>query len=125
MKWKIRLCENQLNCDAIIIDEAQFATVEQIDFISDIVDFLDIPVLCYGLRTDFRNMAFPGSMRLLEIADMMEEIKTVCWCGKKATCNARYNEHGIVRQGEQIEIGANDRYVALCRKHMKEGRLHP
>ncbi|MBE5902599.1 MAG: thymidine kinase [Lachnospiraceae bacterium] len=125
MRWKSRLCENQLHCDAIIVDEAQFATVEQIDFLSDIVDFLDIPVLCYGLRTDFQNVAFPGSLRLLEIADLMEEIKTVCWCGRKATCNARYNEHGIVRHGEQIEIGANDKYVALCRKHLKEGRLHP
>lgn len=112
-----------LMCDAIIVDEAQFATREQIDYLSDIVDYLNIPVLCYGLRADFQNKAFPGSLRLLEIADILEEVKTVCWCGKKATCNARYNENGIVRHGEQIELGANDKYVALCRKHWKEGKL--
>ncbi len=125
LKIKKELCEGELLCDAIIVDEAQFASVEQIDLLSDIVDFLDIPVLCYGLRADFQNKAFPGSLRLLEIADLMEEIKTVCWCGRKATCNARYNENGIIRQGAQIEIGANDKYVALCRKHLKEGRLKP
>lgn len=124
LQYKEELCQGELLCDAIIIDEAQFATVSQIDLLSDLVDFLNIPVLCYGLRADFQNVAFPGSKRLLEIADIMEEIKTVCWCGKKATCNARYNENGIVRQGAQIELGANDKYVALCRKHLKEGRLH-
>lgn len=124
-KWKKTLCEGELLCDAIIVDEAQFASVEEIDLLSDLVDFLDIPVLCYGLRADFQNNAFPGSRRLLEIADLMEEIKTVCWCGRKATCNARYNENGIIRQGAQIEIGANDKYIALCRKHLKEGKLRP
>lgn len=124
IKCREELCEGELLCDAIIVDEAQFATIEQIDLLSDIVDFLNIPVLCYGLRADFRNEAFPGSKRLLEIADIMEEIKTVCWCGRKATCNARYNENGIIRHGAQIELGANDKYVALCRKHLKEGKLH-
>lgn len=111
--------------DAIIVDEIQFASKEQIDFLSDIVDDYDIPVLCYGLRADFRNELFPGSERLLTIADKIEEVKTVCWCGHKATCNARYNKDGIVREGKQVELGANDKYIALCRKHFKEGKLRP
>ncbi len=109
--------------DAVIVDEAQFATKEQIDFLSDIVDRLNIPVMCYGLRADFRNELFPGSARLLAIADELNQIKTVCWCGKNATCNARYNKDGIVRKGAQVVIGANDKYVSLCRKHFKEGKL--
>lgn len=109
----------------IIVDEVQFATKEQIDFLSDIVDFLDVSVMCYGLRADFQNNLFPGSERLITIADTIQEIKTVCWCGKKATCNARFNEDGIVRDGEQVLLGANDRYMALCRKHFKLGMLGP
>ena len=111
------------NYDAVIVDEAQFATKEQINFLSDIVDELKIPVLCYGLRADFKNELFEGSKRLLTIADSIQEVKTVCWCGRKATCNARYGIHGIVRTGAQVELGANDRYIALCRKHFKEGNL--
>lgn len=113
----------QYNC--IIVDEVQFATKDQIDFLSDIVDFMDVPVVCYGLRTDFQNNLFPGSERLIAIADTIQEIKTVCWCGKKATANARFNENGIVRDGEQVFLGANDSYVALCRKHFKLGMLKP
>jgi thymidine kinase len=109
--------------DCVIVDEVQFATAEQIDFLSDIVDFYDVPVICYGLRADFQNRLFPGSERLIAIADTIREIKTVCWCGKKATCNARYNEQGIVRDGEQVMLGANDSYVSLCRKHFKMGML--
>jgi len=109
----------------IIVDEVQFATEEQIDFLSDIVDFLDVSVMCYGLRADFQNKLFPGSERLITIADTIQEIKTVCWCGKKATCNARFNEDGIVRDGEQVLLGANDHYMALCRKHFKLGMLGP
>ncbi|SFE42746.1 thymidine kinase [Peptostreptococcus sp. D1] len=111
--------------DCIIVDEVQFATTEEIDFLSDIVDVLGIPVMCYGLRTDFRNELFEGSSRLISIADEIHEVKTVCWCGSKATCNARYNENGIVREGEQIELGANDKYIALCRKHYKLGDFGP
>ena len=107
--------------DCIIVDEVQFATKEQIDFLSDIVDFYDVPVVCYGLRTDFRNELFPGSERLIAIADTIREVKTVCWCGKKATTVARYNEKGIVREGAQVVLGANDSYVSLCRKHHKLG----
>lgn len=109
--------------DAVIVDEAQFATEEQIDIFSDIVDLYDIPVLCYGLRADFQNHFFPGSKRLMEIADEIKEIKTICWCGKKATCNARYDENGIIKEGAQVVLGANNNYISLCRKHFKEGRL--
>lgn len=109
--------------DAVIVDEIQFAKKEQIDFLARIVDVLNVPVMCYGLRTDFQLNLFEGSARLLAIADEIKEIKTVCWCGKKAICNARYNAHGIVRTGEQIMLGANDEYIALCRKHFLEGKL--
>lgn len=109
--------------DCIIIDEVQFATPEQIDFLSDVVDFMNVPVICYGLRADFQNRLFPGSERLIAIADHIQELKTVCWCGRKATCNARYNENGIVREGAQVMLGANDSYKALCRKHFKMGKL--
>ena len=111
--------------DCVIVDEVQFATKEQIDFLSDIVDFMEVPVVCYGLRTDFQINLFPGSERLIAIADTIQEIKTVCWCGRKAICNARFNSTGIVRDGEQVVLGANDRYVALCRKHYKLGALRP
>ena len=109
--------------DCIIVDEIQFASPSQIDFLSDIADFLNVPVVCYGLRADFQNKLFPGSERLIAICDVIKELKTVCWCGRKATCNARYNENGIVRDGEQVVLGANDSYIALCRKHYKQGLL--
>lgn len=109
--------------DCIIVDEVQFASPEQIDFLSDVVDFMDVPVVCYGLRADFQNRLFPGSERLIAIADQIQELKMVCWCGRRATCNARYNENGIVREGEQVMFGANDSYKALCRKHFKLGML--
>lgn len=111
--------------NAIIVDEIQFATSEQVDFLAHIADDLNVPVLCYGLRADFQNHLFEGSRRMFEICDNIKEVKTVCWCGKKATCNARYNEHGIVREGSQIMLGANDDYIALCRKHFNEGKLFP
>lgn len=122
----MRMSEEEIKSyDCIIVDEVQFATYEQIDFLSDIVDFLEVPVACYGLRADFQNKLFPGSERLIAVADTIQEIKTVCWCGKKATCNARFNSAGIVRDGEQVMLGANDNYVALCRKHFKLGMLGP
>lgn len=111
--------------DAVLVDEAQFLTPEEVDVLSDLVDFYGIPVLCYGLRTDFLNHLFPGSMRLMEIADVIEEVPTVCWCGKRAQCNTRYADGKIVREGEQILLGSNESYVALCRKHYKEGKLWP
>ncbi len=110
--------------DAVIVDEIQFAKREQIDFLAHVVDDLNVPVLCYGLRSDFQLNLFEGSERLLAIADEIKEVKTVCWCGKKATCNARYNKHGIVRSGAQVMLGANDEYIALCRKHFLEGKLN-
>lgn len=117
--------EELLEYDCVIIDEAQFCDKSQIEFYVHLVDDLNIPVICYGLRADFQNNLFPGSMWLLAWADVIEEIKTVCWCGKAAKCNARYNERGIVRTGAQVFLGGNDSYVALCRKHQKEGNLGP
>jgi thymidine kinase len=109
--------------DAIIIDEAQFLTREQVDKFSDLVDFHNIPVLCYGLRTDFQGNAFPGSARLLELADQIVETSTVCWCGRKARFNARVMDGKIVREGEQVQLGGNESYTSLCRKHFKEGKV--
>ena len=111
--------------ECIIVDEAQFCSKEQIEFFVRCVDDLNIPVICYGLRADFRNELFEGSLWLLAWADKIEEIKTVCWCGKAARCNARFNENGIIREGEQVVLGANNSYVALCRKHLHEGNLGP
>lgn len=111
--------------DCVIVDEAQFCTKEQIEMLVHYVDDLDIPVICYGLRADFRNELFPGSMWLLAWADVIEEIKTVCWCGKAAKCNARFNDNGIIREGDQVCLGGNSSYIALCRKHSREGNLGP
>lgn len=107
-------------CDVIIADEAQFFTPEQIDQLRELVDDRDIPVLCFGLRTDFRTRFFPGSMRLMELADSITEIKTVCSCGHKATVNARIGADGrIVTTGDQVFLGANDSYIAMCHKCWK------
>jgi thymidine kinase len=114
---------NDKTVSAILVDEAQFLKIEEVDALSDIVDFYNIPVLCYGLRTDFLNHLFPGSKRLMEIADVIEEVPTVCWCGKRAQCNTRYSDGKIVREGAQVMLGSNESYVALCRKHYKEGIL--
>jgi thymidine kinase len=113
----------KLPFDAVIVDEAQFLSRKQIDDLSDIVDKCDIPVLCYGLRTDFLGNSFPGSARLLEIADELVETSTVCWCGRRARFNARVCNGEIVREGEQVQMGGNESYVSLCRKHFKEGKL--
>ena len=122
----LEITDEQLKAyDCVIVDEAQFCSKEQVEFLTYIVDELHIPVICYGLRADFRNELFPGSMWLLAWADEIEEIKTVCWCGKAAKCNARFNEHGIVREGAQVVLGGNDSYIALCRQHLKEGNLGP
>lgn len=103
--------------DVVIADEAQFFTPAQIDSLRDMVDELDLPVLCFGLRTDFLTHTFPGSQRLLELADSITEIKTVCACGSKATVNARVTPDGrIITAGEQVFLGGNDSYVAMCHK---------
>ncbi|MDO8542525.1 MAG: thymidine kinase [Opitutaceae bacterium] len=104
----------------VLIDEAQFLTAEQVWQAAEIADTLDIPVLCYGLRTDFRGKLFTGSATLLAIADDLSELKTICHCGRKATMNLRVDKAGrAVREGAQIEVGGNDRYVAMCRRHFK------
>jgi thymidine kinase len=101
--------------DVIIVDECQFLSEAQVDQFSMIVIDYNIPVLCFGLRADFRTKMFPGSKRLMEIADSITEIKTICSCGRKATVNVRLDANGrIVTEGEQIMIGGNDRYTAMC-----------
>jgi thymidine kinase len=107
--------------DCVMVDEAQFLTSDQVWQLARLADEGGIPVLCYGLRTDFQGELFPGSAVLLGIADALVELKAVCHCGRKATMNLRVDESGAaVRQGQQTEIGGNDRYVALCRKHFSE-----
>ena len=104
-------------CDVIIVDECQFLTQQQIDQLRSIVDEHNIPVMCFGLRTDFQTKLFPGSLRLMEVADTIQEIKTICDCGAKATVNARIDGNGhIVTQGEQVVLGGNDSYIAMCHK---------
>ena len=105
----------------ILVDECQFLTEDQVDQLSDIVDYLDITVMCYGLRTDFKSHLFPASKRLFEIADTIEEIKSSCECGKKAMINARFDSEGnILTEGSQILVGGDDIYKPLCRKCWKD-----
>ena len=107
----------QQNCDIVIVDECQFMTAEHIDQLRAIVDEWDIPVICFGLRTDFLTRLFPGSLRLMEVADSIEEIKTICDCGNKATVNARIDSQGhIVTEGAQVVLGGNDSYIAMCHR---------
>ena len=110
----------------VIVDEAQFLTREEVLFLVHLVDACNIPVMCYGLRTDFKGELFEGSYALLVMADKIEEVKTICWCGKKATFNARFDEQGrVLKEGAQVVLGANDKYIGLCRRHWKEGNLGP
>ena len=110
----------------IIVDEAQFLSREDVRWLARLVDELDIPVMCYGLRSDFKGDLFPGSYELLVMADKIEEVKTICWCGKKATFNARFDEGGrVLKEGEQVVLGANDTYIGLCRRHWMRGDLGP
>lgn len=110
--------------DIVIVDEAQFLKKEEVDILVEIVDKLNIPVMCYGLLSDFKGDLFEGSSRLIVMADKLTEIKTICWCGRKATFNARFDEKGrVLKSGEQVVIGANDKYTSLCRKHWIEGNL--
>ena len=104
------------NCHAIIVDECQFLTMAQIDQLRAIVNDFNIPVMCFGLRTDFQTKLFPGSLRLMELADAIEEIKTMCDCGTKATVNARINDGYIVTEGAQVVLGGNDCYIAMCHR---------
>ncbi len=102
--------------DVIIVDECQFMTEKQIDQLRAIVDDHNIPVMCFGLRTDFQTRLFPGSRRLMEVADTIQEIKTICDCGAKATVNARISNGYIVTEGAQVVLGGNDSYIAMCHK---------
>ena len=109
--------EKEGSCDVIIVDECQFLTEAQIDQLRAIVDEHNVPVMCFGLRTDFQTKLFPGSLRLMEVADTIQEIKTICDCGAKATVNARIDGEGhIVTQGAQVVLGGNDSYIAMCHK---------
>ncbi|MEL6107665.1 MAG: thymidine kinase [Planctomycetota bacterium] len=110
----------ELHC--ILVDESQFLTEDQVRQLSDVCDGLDIPVMAYGLRTDFRGQLFAGSAILLAWADTLSEIKTICHCGRKATMVLRMDASGRpIKDGRQIEIGGNERYVSVCRRHFKEG----
>ncbi len=107
--------------EVIIVDEAQFLTPEQVEELRDIVDVYNVPVLCFGLRTDFRTRLFPGSARLFELADSISELKTVCACGKKAAVNARLDQEGhVITQGEQVFLGGNESYRPMCYRCWKK-----
>ena len=109
--------------DCVIVDEAQFMTKAQVEVLVHIVDDLNIPVIAYGLRADFRGNFFECSLWLMAWADTIEEVKTICWCGKKATCNARVIDGKVAKTGEQIVLGGSESYTSLCRKHWMEGNL--
>ena len=118
---QLSVMELQQNA-CVIVDEAQFLTREEVMYLVGLVDDLGIPVICYGLRADFKGDLFPGSEALLVMADKIEEVKTICWCGKKATFNARFDAAGkVLKEGEQVVLGANDQYIGLCRKHWMAG----
>ncbi|MGI6748641.1 MAG: thymidine kinase [Anaerovoracaceae bacterium] len=109
--------------DCILVDECQFLKKHHVQELIEIVDSCDVPVLAYGLKNDFKNELFEGSYYMLVYADKIEEIKTICWCGRKATMVARIIDGKFVKTGEQIVIGGNDMYISLCRKHYNDGRL--
>ena len=110
----------------VLTDESQFFTSWQAEQLFMVTVALNVPVICYGLRADFKGDLFPGSEALLVMADKIEEVKTICWCGKKALCNARFDESGhVIKEGEQVVLGANDQYIGLCRKPWMAGDLGP
>ena len=108
----------------ILVDESQFLTEAETDAFARIVDKHDVPVICYGLKTDFTGHLFEGSKRLLELSDVIEEIPTICWCGKKAAFNARTSNGKMVTDGKQIMLGGNESYIPLCRKHFLQKKLN-
>ena len=116
---------NVRDYDCLIVDEAQFLTRAQVERLVWVVDIDNVPVIAYGLRCDFRNELFEGSQWLLAWADTIEEVKTICWCGKKAVCNARVVDGKVAREGEQIVLGGSESYVSLCRRHWAQGKLGP
>jgi thymidine kinase len=109
----------------VIVDEAQFLSRAQVEELARVVDELGIAVIAYGLRSDFRGRLFPGSEALLSLCDSIEELKTICWCGKKAIMNTRILDGRAVYEGEQIQIGGNESYISLCRRHWRSGDLGP
>jgi thymidine kinase len=116
--------ENKKNpVDCVLVDECQFLKKHHVQELVEIVDSCDTPVLAYGLKNDFKNELFEGSYYMLVYADKIEEIKTICWCGRKATMVARIVDGKFVKTGEQIVVGGNDMYISLCRKHYNDGRL--
>jgi len=118
---KIERCLSQSKIDCIFVDEAQFLSKAQVWELTRVVDICKVPVMCYGLRVDFRGELFPGSAALLALADEMREVRTICHCGKKATMVVRQDDHGqTITDGAQIQIGGNETYVSLCRRHWKE-----
>ena len=116
---------NVRDYDCLIVDEAQFLSRAQVERLVRVVDVDNVPVIAYGLRCDFRNELFEGSQWLLAWADTIEEVKTICWCGKKAVCNARVIDGKMAREGEQIVLGGSESYVSLCRRHSTQGKLGP
>lgn len=121
-----RVAREPIHC--VFVDEAQFLTEDQVWQLGRVADRLGVPVMCYGLRTDFQGQLFPGSKALLAIADDLREVRTICKCGRKASMVVRLGPDGrVVREGDQVEIGGNDKYVSLCRRHWEEemGRIDP
>lgn len=112
--------KHEVSC--VLVDECQFLKKHHVEELVEIVDTMDIPVMCYGLKNDFKNELFEGSYYMLVYADKIEEIKTICWCGRKATMIARIVDGKHVKEGEQVVIGGMDMYVPLCRKHYNDGR---
>ena len=120
--YKLFTVTRKGKCDVVIVDECQFMTPQQIQQLRAIVDDYNVPVICFGLRTDFQTKLFPGSMRLMELADKIQEIKTICDCGSKATVNARIDGAGhIITEGAQVVLGGNDSYIAMCHRCYIQG----
>lgn len=117
---KEQLKKGKLDC--VLIDEAQFLSKAQVMQICSVVDDLNVPCMAYGLRSDFKGHLFPGSEALISLSDSIEELKTICWCGKKAIMNLRLLNGKAVFEGEQVQIGGNESYISLCRKHWREGK---
>ena len=116
--------ESPINC--VLVDEAQFLSPEQVWQLCRVSDRLGIPVMCYGLRTDFQGKLFPGSAQLLALADSLREIRTICWCGRKATMVVRLDENGrVLEGGDQVSIGGEGSYVSLCRRHWEDRDIGP
>lgn len=121
LETHIKTSHDAKSIDCVLLDEAQFLTSEQVWQLARVSDYTKIPIMCYGLRTDFKGELFPGSATLLAIADDVREIRTLCWCGKKATMTLRFDDSGeAITEGAQVEVGGNEKYISLCRKHWSE-----